>query len=177
MHYNLPKGCAARLCRACGEQPVCVAVRYLALRICGYMARNARPCGRKNPLPFSFSKRSPISGPRQTLQGKGVIHKRVETAGVYPLVRPRGVSAVAAAQPPQFSQPKIGCHSCSAGHRCKNLSQKLAIHFIHRTFHRVSGDNLVHKVDNFLYTPSQAAVYLGFSTTHCNIGCGKTTAA
>ena len=43
--------------------------------------------------------------------------------------------------------------------------------------HRVSGDNLVHKVDNFLYTPSQAAVYLGFSTTHCNIGCGKTTAA
>ena len=96
-------------------------------------------------------------------------HKRVETAGVYPLV--------AAAQPPQFSQPKIGCHSPSAGYRCKNLSQKLAIHFIHRTFHRVSGDNLVHKVDNFLYTPSQAAVYLGFSTTHCNIGCGKTTAA
>ena len=26
-------------------------------------------------------------------KGKGVIHKRVETAGVYPLVRPRGVSA------------------------------------------------------------------------------------
>ena len=177
MHYNLPKGCAAQLCRACGEQPVCVAARYLTLRICGYMARNARPCGRINPLPFSFSKRSPISGLRQTLQGKEVIHKRVETAGVYPLVRPRGVSAVAAAQPPQFSQPKIGCHSCSAGYRCKNLSQKLAIHFIHRTFHRVSGDNLVHKVDNFLYTPSQAAVYLGFSTTHCNIGCGKTTAA
>ena len=124
-----------------------------------------------------ISKRSHVGNLRQTLQGKGVIHKRVETAGVYPLVRPRGVSAVATAQPPQFSQPKIGCHSCSAGYRCKNLSQKLAIHFIHRTFHRVSGDNLVHKVDNFLYTPSQAAVYLGFSTTHCNIGCGKTTAA
>ena len=124
-----------------------------------------------------ISQRSHVGNLRQTIQGKGVIHKRVETAGVYPLVRPRGVSAVAAAQPPQFSQPKIGCHSCSAGYRCKNLSQKLAIHFIHRTFHRVSGDNLVHKVDNFLYTPSQAAVYLGFSTTHCNIGCGKTTAA
>ncbi len=26
-------------------------------------------------------------------KGKGVIHKRVETVGVYPLVRPRGVSA------------------------------------------------------------------------------------
>ena len=124
-----------------------------------------------------ISQQSPVSGLRQAIQGKGVILKRVETAGVYPLVRPRGVSAVAAAQPPQFSQPKIGCHSPSAGYLCKNLSQKLAIHFIHRTFHRVSGDNLVHKVDNFLYTPSQAAVYLGFSTTHCNIGCGKTTAA
>ena len=40
-----------------------------------------------------FSKRSHVGNLRQTLQGKGVIHKRVETAGVYPLVRPRGVSA------------------------------------------------------------------------------------
>ena len=51
------------------------------------------PYGRKNPLPFPFSERSPVSGLRQTIQGKGVIHKRVETVGVYPLVRPRGVSA------------------------------------------------------------------------------------
>ena len=51
------------------------------------------PYGRKNPLPFPFSKRSHVGNLRQTLQGKGVIHKRVETAGVYPLVRPRGVSA------------------------------------------------------------------------------------
>ena len=29
-------------------------------------------------------------------KGKGVIHKRVETVGVYPLVRPRGVSALPA---------------------------------------------------------------------------------
>ena len=40
------------LCRACGEQPTCVAVRYLTLRIRRYMARKARPCGRKKPLPF-----------------------------------------------------------------------------------------------------------------------------
>ena len=39
------------------------------------------------------SQRSHVGNLRQTLQGKGVIHKRVETAGVYPLVRPRGVSA------------------------------------------------------------------------------------
>ena len=51
------------------------------------------PYGRKNPLPFPFSQRSHVGNLRQTLQGKGVIHKRVETAGVYPLVRPRGVSA------------------------------------------------------------------------------------
>ena len=40
-----------------------------------------------------ISQRSHVGNLRQTIQGKGVIHKRVETAGVYPLVRPRGVSA------------------------------------------------------------------------------------
>ena len=40
-----------------------------------------------------ISQQSPVSGLRQAIQGKGVILKRVETAGVYPLVRPRGVSA------------------------------------------------------------------------------------
>ena len=43
-----------------------------------------------------ISQRSHVGNLRQTLQGKGVIHKRVETAGVYPLVRPRGVSALSA---------------------------------------------------------------------------------
>ena len=38
-----------------------------------------------------FSQRSHIGNLRQTLQGKGVIHKRVETAGVYPLMLPRRV--------------------------------------------------------------------------------------
>ncbi|WP_418687859.1 hypothetical protein, partial [Agathobaculum butyriciproducens] len=39
--------------------------------------------GRRNPLPFPFSQRSHVGNLRQTIQGKGVIHKRVETAGVY----------------------------------------------------------------------------------------------
>ena len=43
-----------------------------------------------------ISQRSHVGNLRQTLQGKGVIHKRVETVGVYPLVRPRGVSALSA---------------------------------------------------------------------------------
>ena len=52
------------------------------------------PYGRKNPLPFPlFRSGRTLADLRQTIQGKGVIHKRVETAGVYPLVRPRGVSA------------------------------------------------------------------------------------
>ena len=31
-------------------------------------AANGRPYGRKNPLPFLFSKRSPVSGLRQTIK-------------------------------------------------------------------------------------------------------------
>ena len=52
------------------------------------------PYGRKNPLPFPFSQRSHVGNLRRAIKGKGEIHKRVETAGVYPLVRPRGVSAL-----------------------------------------------------------------------------------
>ena len=87
---NALKNCAALLCRTCTDSPICVAVRYLTLRT-GFERH-----GRKNPLSFPFSKRSHVGNLRQTLQGKGEIHKRVETAGVYPLVRPRGVSALPA---------------------------------------------------------------------------------
>ena len=59
-------------------------------------ANRLKKHGRRNPLPFPFSQRSHVGNLRQTIQGKGVIHKRVETAGVYPLVRPRGVSALPA---------------------------------------------------------------------------------
>ena len=59
-YNNALKDRAALLCRACGELPVCVAERYLTLRIC--RERN----GSKNPLPFPFSERSPVSGLRQT---------------------------------------------------------------------------------------------------------------
>ena len=87
VYYNALTNCAARLCRACVDLITCVAERYLTMRT------GCEKHGRKNPLPYSFSKRSHVGNLRQTLQGKGVIHKRVETAGVYPLVRPRGVSA------------------------------------------------------------------------------------
>ena len=41
------------------------------------------PYGRKNPLPFPFLKRSPVSGLRQIRNNGNEIHK-VENLGVYP---------------------------------------------------------------------------------------------
>ena len=87
VYYNALTNCAARLCRACVDLITCVAERYLTMRT------GCEKHGRKNPLPFPFSERSHIGNLRQAIKGKGEIHKRVETAGVYPLVRPRGVSA------------------------------------------------------------------------------------
>ena len=55
MRYNVPKSCAALLCRACEDFPVCVAEHYLTLRTgCsrGRTPKVVRPQQRKNPLPF-----------------------------------------------------------------------------------------------------------------------------
>ena len=58
------------------------------------MLRNKR---KSNPTVVPpVSQRSHVGNLCQAIQGKGEIHKRVETAGVYPLVRPRGVSALPA---------------------------------------------------------------------------------
>ena len=69
-----------------------------------------------------ISKRSHVGNLRQTLQGKGVIHKRVETAGVYPLVRPRGVSALPAEVQRKTHRP-LGANrlrgSCAPDNRCR----------------------------------------------------------
>ncbi len=46
VYYNALTNCAALLCRACGDPPICVAVMYLTLRI------GCEKHGRKNPLPF-----------------------------------------------------------------------------------------------------------------------------
>ena len=73
VYHNALTTCAALLCRACEELPVCVAVRYLTLRI------GCERYGRKNPLPYPFSKRSHIGNLRQIRkQGKGRSSKRKE---------------------------------------------------------------------------------------------------
>ena len=71
MRYNVQKGCATRVCCACIDLITCVAEHYLTLRT-GYEKH-----GRKNPLPFPFSKRSHIGNLRQIRkQGKGRSSKR-----------------------------------------------------------------------------------------------------
>ena len=104
MRYNVPKGCATLLSprgpslalraihlvlRLRVDETICVAARYPALRICGYMARKARPCGRKNSLPFSFSERSPLSDFRQIRNKGNGIHKG-GNLGVHPCAHRRG---------------------------------------------------------------------------------------
>ena len=76
--------CATLLCRACLDEITCVAVMYLTLRT------GCERHGRKILCRSPISQRSHVGNLRQTLQGKGVIYKRVETVGVYPLVPPPG---------------------------------------------------------------------------------------
>ena len=85
---NTQTNCATLFCRTCVDLTVCVAVGYLTLRT-GFERH-----GRKNPLSYSFSERSHIGNLRQAIQGKGVIHKRVETAGVYPFGFPGETAGV-----------------------------------------------------------------------------------
>ena len=92
MRYNVPKSCATRVCCACVDLITCVAERYLTLRT------GCEKHGRKNPLPYSFSKRSPVSGLRQIRkQGKGRSSKRKENRRLSFLFAP---AAGAATLPP-----------------------------------------------------------------------------
>ena len=73
MYYNVLKSCATRVCCACGDEIICVAVQYLTLRT------GCEKHGRKNPLLYSFSKRSHVGNLRQIRkQGKGRSSKRKE---------------------------------------------------------------------------------------------------
>ena len=92
VYYNALTNCATRVCCACVDLITCVAERYLTLRT------GCEKHGRKNPLPFLFSKRSHIGNLRRIRkQGKGRSSKRKETAGV-PSFLPTAVGA--ASSPP-----------------------------------------------------------------------------
>ena len=92
MRYNVPRICATQVCRACGDKTACVAVRSPTLRI-GCCKRtdsegSSSVAGKKTLCRSSISQRSHVGDLRQTIQGKGVIHKRVETAGALPSCAP-----------------------------------------------------------------------------------------
>ena len=95
------------------------------MRICGYRAEEKILC--RSPI----SQRSHVGNLRQTLQGKGVIHKRVETAGVYPLMLPRRVpqSPAASAAVPRcataHSSPRNGEPFTRFGHTGKSVPRNL----------------------------------------------------
>ena len=92
VYHNALTNCAALLCRACEDFPVCVAVMYLTLRT------GCERYGRKNPLPYPFSKRSHIGNLRQIRkQGKGRSSKRKENRRLSFLFAP---AAGAATLPP-----------------------------------------------------------------------------
>ena len=91
VYNNALTSCATRVCCACLDEIACVAVMYLTLRtVC-------ERHGRKNPLPFPFSKRSHVGNLRQTIQGKGRSSKRKENRRLSFLFAP---AAGAATLPP-----------------------------------------------------------------------------
>ena len=100
--------------------------------------------GRKNPLPFSFSKRSPVSGLRRIRKQRATGVKRVETAGVCPLARRRGCG-----EPP--SRPD-GTRSISDSEQfdedlysCNNLHDK-NLHFVQSISCHKRHDLIIYKV-------------------------------
>ena len=91
VYNNALTNCTTRVCCACLDEIACVAVMYLTLRtVC-------ERHGRKNPLPFPFSKRSHVGNLRQTIQGKGRSSKRKENRRLSFLFAP---AAGAATLPP-----------------------------------------------------------------------------
>ena len=99
VYHNALTNCATRVCCACVELPACVAVRYLTLRI------GCERYGRKNPLPYSFSKRSHVGNLRQTnKQGKGRSSKRTENRRLSFLFVPAADAAISRA--PQSATPR-----------------------------------------------------------------------
>ena len=66
VYHNALTNCAALLCRACEDFPVCVAVIYLTLRICRDMGAHCAPLRKKksSAVPL-FSQRSHVGNLRQ----------------------------------------------------------------------------------------------------------------
>ena len=105
VRYNAPKGCATRLCRACVELTVCVAVRY---PITANISRNKRN-GNPTAVPYFRSGRRSLVCARLSNKGKVGVQRGRETAGVpssLPQPRARQSPALRRAQLPRLIQAK-----------------------------------------------------------------------
>ena len=110
VYYNALTNCAARLCRACVDLITCVAERYLTMRT------GCEKHGRKNPLPYSFSKRSHIGNLRRIRkQGKGRSSKRKENRRLsFLFAHRRGYGVVPAAGAALSRAPQSAIPCCGS---------------------------------------------------------------
>ena len=102
------KSCATRVCCACGDEIICVAVQYLTLRI------DCERHGRKNPLPYPISERSHVGNLRwANKQGKGRSSKRKGNRRCPFLFAPRGGRRLFAQTEGIIPAPE-SCHAIAA---------------------------------------------------------------
>ena len=99
VYHNALTCCAALSCRTLRkEKTTCVAVRYLILRICGYMSGRGPSLRKKKSSCRSLSQRSHVGNLRQTTKKKNIQRKgKIRGEGnLVPILldAPRGVSAV-----------------------------------------------------------------------------------
>ena len=97
VRYNAPKGCATRLCRACVELTVCVAVRY---PITANISRNKRN-GNPTAVPYFRSGRRSLVCARLSNKGKAGVQRGRKTAGC-PSFLPTAVGTTSS--PPRMRQ-------------------------------------------------------------------------
>ena len=79
VYNNVLKNRAALLCRACGDPPICVAERYLTLRIRGYMSARSASLRKKKSSAVPLFRSGHMSAICARLSQKEVGVKRVET--------------------------------------------------------------------------------------------------
>ena len=98
--FSCPDG-QFTLCRACGDEAACVAVRNLALRRGREMGAQCAPLRKKNSLPFPFfrSSRRSLVCVRLTSKGSGI--QKGGNLGVHPFAHRRGYGAFCGLQPMQ----------------------------------------------------------------------------
>ena len=108
VYNNVLKNRAALLCRACGDPPICVAERYLTLRIRGYMSARSASLRKKKSSAVPLFRSGHMSAICARLSQKEVGVKRVETlvSTLLPRRGARRIPALRRAQLPAEVQRK-----------------------------------------------------------------------